>query len=72
MHLEHKDCPECGKHTAFHNGKCSECEFKKASYEHRKHFAGLKGLTIEERLDLLEKWQWDLMKQQPWIDKRVY
>jgi hypothetical protein len=52
------DCNVCGKtkledgHTF--RGVCSDCRKAEADKARRKHLAGLKGLTVEERLERIE------------------
>ena len=63
------DCKECGvtKNEVIDNsGVCAECRKKIADRMRRLHFAGLKGLTIEERLERVEIELYDLH-----IDKRL-
>lgn len=51
-------CNECGKtkledaHTF--RGVCSDCQKAGSDKARRKHLAGLKGLTVEERLERIE------------------
>jgi hypothetical protein len=58
-------CSECGeeKRECRNNGDysnvCGECTAKAADKKRREHLASRKGLTVEERLELLEQWQYD-------------
>ncbi len=56
-------CTVCEK-TKFQNvrgfnGVCIECLEKAASKKKRVHLAGLKGLTVEERLEKIEEQLYD-------------
>jgi hypothetical protein len=58
-------CVVCGqeKRECRNNGDysnvCGECAAAEADKKRREHLAGRKGLTVEERLELLEQWQYD-------------
>ena len=68
-YLRNFNCKECGKnkHEIVHNsGICSDCRGKSYTKKKRVHLAGLKGLTVEERLDKIEENLYDLE-----IDQRI-
>lgn len=55
-------CPVCKEkrhevHTL--DGVCSTCRKREADRARRVHFASLKGLTVEERLERIEKELYD-------------
>ncbi len=59
-------CSDCGKSSleCVASGMrppylCSDCYTKKKNLERAKHLLGLSMLTIEERLELIEKWIYD-------------
>lgn len=57
------ECRQCGKtkredgHTF--RGTCSECLKKAADRARRTHLAGLRGLSVEERLERIEAQLYD-------------
>lgn len=64
--VAHFDCTVCHqpKHeVVVHTGlplTCAICRADQADKDRRMHFAGLKGLTVEERLELLESHFYEL------------
>ena len=58
-------CAECGqtKQVLASYGQpvteCDECREKEKVQKRRTHFAGLKALSLEERIDKLEQWVYD-------------
>lgn len=68
MKVDHQYCEVCDKTNGFFNGKCGDCTRKERDKQRRVHFASLQGLTIEERLDRLEKWQYEIQQSPPWIE----
>lgn len=61
-------CPVCEKTTGHYNGKCGDCVSREKSKASRLHFASLKGLTVEERLERIEKWQYEIQQNPPWVE----
>lgn len=56
-------CKECGqtrREVTDHSGVCQECRRKITSKARRVHLAGLRGMTIEERLERIEAQLYDL------------
>jgi hypothetical protein len=68
MKFDHEHCDKCEKVTPHYNGKCGPCETAAGNKARRLHFASLKGLTVEERLDRIEKWQYEMQISPPWIE----
>ena len=68
----HTRCDTCKKNTPHFNGKCGDCAHRERSKKERMHFASLKGLTVKERLERLEKWHYEMQQSPPWVDNRVY
>ena len=66
MKFESQYCEICKNRTGHYNDKCGVCYGKETSKKHRLHFAESKGLTLEERLDRLEKWQYEIQNDPPW------
>jgi DNA-directed RNA polymerase subunit RPC12/RpoP len=57
------DCTKCGKakhEVTDHSGICMECRQKIASKARRRHLASLRGLTMKERIELIEAELYDL------------
>lgn len=57
------ECRQCGK-TKMEDGHtfpgiCSECRAVAADKARRQHLAGLKGLSVEERLEIIERQTYD-------------
>jgi reverse gyrase len=63
-YIQQRECRECGETKSVNvhsfNGMCPECRAKAASEKKRKTLAGLKGLTVEERLNRVEEILYDL------------
>ena len=64
-YLTHIHCSICNKtkHEIInydHSNICSDCWSKSISRAKRTYLAGLKGLTTEERLEILEEKMYDL------------
>lgn len=56
-------CKECNqtKHEVTHyDNLCHDCRYKIANQARRTHLASLKGLSIEERLEKIEAYLYDL------------
>jgi hypothetical protein len=49
---------ECRSNNDY-SSVCGECSAAAADKKRREHLASRKGLTVEERLELLEQWQYD-------------
>ena len=58
-------CVKCGQTKQVLAGyespvtKCDECREKEKAQKRRTHFAGLKALTLEERITKIEEWVYD-------------
>jgi len=63
--LTHIHCPSCGETKRVCHGfgdrpaECHECSSKREARARAVHLAGLKALTVEERLALIEEWIYD-------------
>ena len=57
-YLQNFTCVKCGKSTHMaiksSDGWCSQCEQNQIDKEKRQYLAGLKGLTIKERIEKIE------------------
>ena len=61
------NCKVCGKtrtEVTDHSGVCQDCRYKASSKARRIHLAGLKGMTVKERLERIEAQLYD-DKQKP-------
>lgn len=54
-------CKECERivREVYRDETCSDCRAKLSNKARRVYFAGLKGLTVEERLDRIEQFLYD-------------
>lgn len=63
-YIQPRECRACGetKNVNVHafNGLCPQCRSEQEDAEKRQHLAGLKGLTVEERLERLEELFYDM------------
>lgn len=65
--VQREHCGRCDSVTIHINGTCRECASKDADRKRREHFGKLNALTIEERLRLIEEWQYQQQINPPWI-----
>ena len=61
-------CYICCKDTYHTNGECDCCVEHKAMQKHREHFAKLDSMTLEERIRRLEKFEYELLINPPWVE----
>ena len=66
--IRNKYCYTCCKDTRHTNGDCNVCSAQKAENDHRKHFAKLDSMTLEERIRRLEKIEYQTSINPPWIE----
>lgn len=56
-------------------GWCAQCESNEKSKSRRQHLAGLKGLTVKERIEKIESCLYDLKKiiseMKPIVDSHI-
>ena len=68
MLVQQEHCDECDRHTYHYNGKCGVCSEKEADQRKRMYFTSLQGLTLEERIDRIEKSLYEMSINPPWRD----
>lgn len=63
--IRHITCRTCGNHSEIYDTpgdmptECAACAQKRAAQDRAQHLAGLKALTLEERIARIEEWIYD-------------